>query len=126
MKFLHSMIRVKSPTRSIKFYCDLLGLKEGRRIRLTDCDLLYLVDEITGFEIELTINDNIPRQGYTNGDAFGHFAFECDSIDHIAKKMKAMGYDFEEEPFYMPEIKTRICFIKDPDGNQIELIEKRN
>ena len=125
MKFLHSMIRVKNPEESIKFYCGLLGLKEGKKVRLEDCDLLYLTDTVTGSEIELTINDDIPKDGYKNGNAFGHFAFECDDLDIISKKIKALGYKFYEEPFYMPEIKTRICFLLDPDGNQIELIEKR-
>ncbi len=125
MKFLHAMIRVKKVDEAINFYCNLLGLKEDRKIRLEDCYLLYLKDERTGFEIELTVNDCIPKTGYSNGDAFGHFAFEVDDMEIITKKMHNLGYEFEIEPFYMPEVKTRICFLLDPDGNQIELIEKR-
>ncbi len=125
MKFLHSMIRVRNVEKSVEFYCNLLGLKESRRIRLEDCELLYLIDEQSGVEIELTINDDIPKEGYKNGNAFGHFAFECHDIDIFSEKMEKMGYSFEIEPFYMTEVKTRICFLLDPDGNQIELIEKR-
>ena len=55
MKFLHSMIRVKNEEKSIRFYCELLGLKRGARIRLEDCYLQYLIDEKTGVEIELTM-----------------------------------------------------------------------
>lgn len=126
MKFLHSMIRVKNENESIKFYTELLGLKRGARIRLEDCYLQYLIDEKTGIEIELTINDEIPKEGYNNGRAFGHFAFECDNLDRISEKLKEFGYSWEIEPFYMTEVKTRISFLLDPDGNEIELIEKIN
>ncbi len=122
MQFLHSMIRVKDEEKSVKFYCELLGFKKGRRIRLEDCFLQYLIDEKTGFEIELTINDKIPEK-YTVGDAFGHFAFLCENLDEIDEKMKKLGYKWEVEPFYMKEVKTRIAFLLDPDGNSIELIE---
>ncbi|MBQ4646004.1 MAG: VOC family protein [Candidatus Gastranaerophilales bacterium] len=124
MKFLHSMIRVKNEEKSIRFYCEFLGFKKGERIRLEDCFLQYLVDENTNTQIELTINDEIPQEGYSNGRAFGHFAFECDNLDEINEKMEKMGYKWEIEPFYMPEIKTRIAFLLDPDNNEIELIEK--
>lgn len=126
MKFLHSMIRVKNEEKSICFYCNLLGLKMGKRIRLEDCFLQYLIDEKTGIEIEFTINDEIPSNGYSNGRTFGHFAFECDNLDEIDKKIKEMGYSWYIDPFYMPEVKTRIAFLLDPDNNEIELIEKCN
>ena len=124
MQFLHSMIRVKNEEKSLRFYCDFLGLKKGNRIRLEDCYLQYLKDENTNTEIELTINDEIPKEGYSNGRAFGHFAFLCDDLDKINTKMEEMGYSWEVEPFYMPEIKTRIAFLLDPDNNEIELIER--
>ena len=124
MKFLHSMIRVKDEEKSLKFYCDLLGLKKGKRIRLEDCYLQYLIDEETNTEIELTINDETPADGYSHGRAFGHFAFECGNLDEIDKKIKEFGYSWYIEPFYMPEIKTRISFLLDPDENEIELIER--
>ena len=124
MQFLHSMIRVLNEEKSIKFYCELLGLKKGERIRLEDCYLQYLVDEKTGVQIELTINDEAPVGGYSLGDSFGHFAFLCDDLDEISKKIEKLGYSWDVEPFYMDEIKTRISFINDPDGNSIELIEK--
>ena len=123
MKFLHSMIRTNNEKQMIQFYCNLIGLKIGKRLRLEDCYLQYLTDEITNTEIELTINDK--KEEYINGNQFGHFAFECENLDDIDKKMKAMGYKWFIEPFYLDEVKTRISFIKDPDGNEIELIEKK-
>lgn len=122
MQFLHSMIRTKDENAAIEFYCGLIGLKKGKRIRLDDCTLQYLTDEKTGVEIELTINDEIKE--YQNGDAFGHFAFLCDNLDEITEKISQMGIKWEVEPFYMPQVKTRIAFLLDPDNNSVELIEK--
>ena len=125
MKFLHSMIRVSNLETSMKFYKDLLGLVPSYNVRLEDCTLHYLKDEKTGVEIELTVNDENPENGYTQGTAFGHFAFEVDDMSEVVKQVEKLGYKWLYEPFYMEEIKTQIAFIKDPDGNEIEFIEKQ-
>ena len=124
MKFLHSMIRVKNIDEAKRFYCDLFGLVESRSIRLEDCVLYYLLDEVTGTEIELTYNDEIPSDGYEVGNAFGHFAFETDDMNTFAKKVEDMGYKWLYEPFYMEEVDTYIAFLNDPDGNSVEVIAK--
>lgn len=125
MKFLHSMIRITNLDVSMKFYCNLLGLKQSKTLRLEDCTLYYLKDEQTGTEIELTLNDIIPDGGYVNGSAFGHFAFEVDDMEIVKIRVQELGYEWLYEPFYMKEIATEIAFIKDPDGNEIELIAKK-
>ena len=122
MKYLHSMIRVKDENKAKEFYCDLLGLKLANRVRLEDCYLQYLLDEITNTEIELTINDE--KQDYANGSAFGHFAFECENLDEFDKKMKQKGYNWEVEPFILEQLNIKIAFLNDPDGNSVELIQK--
>ena len=122
MKFLHSMIRTKDEKEAKRFYCDFLGLKEGKRLRLEDCYLQYLTDPVTGVEIELTINDE--KQEYTQGSAFGHFAFSVDSFDNFYLKMQKLGIDWLYEPFFLPDNDIKIAFIKDPDGYEIELIQK--
>lgn len=122
MKFLHAMIRVKDIKKSKDFYEKLLGLKPSRTINLEDCKLHYMSDG--NIEIELTENFENPENGYENGSAFGHFAFECDDIDAFSKKMEEMGYEYLWNPYFMEAVNTRIAFLKDPDGNEIELIEK--
>jgi len=125
MKFLHSMIRVSNLDESMRFYEGLLGLKPSAVVRLEDCTLHYLRDEKTGVEIELTVNDEIPENGYSQGTAFGHFAFEVDDMNVVSKNVLELGYEWMYEPFFMDEINTQIAFIKDPDGNEIEFIEKQ-
>ena len=124
MKFLHSMIRVKDINASLKFYTELLNMKINKKKRLEDCELYFLDDEEGVSQIELTYNDETPEEGYVNGNAFGHFAFSVKSLDEFTQKLEKLGYSYLYEPFDLNGKGTKIAFVKDPDGNEIELIEK--
>lgn len=125
MRFLHSMIRVKDIDASLKFYTQLLNMTVEKQKRLEDCELYFLNDEEnSGAQIELTYNDETPENGYENGNAFGHFAFSVKSLDEFGEKLHALGYEYLYEPFDLNGKGTKIAFITDPDGNEIELIEK--
>lgn len=124
MKFLHAMIRVKKLEDSIKFYNELLGLKTLEQIKLDDCTLYYLGNKEGEIQIELTYNNITPEEGYKNGDAFGHFAFSTNSLDEFTKKMDKLGYKYLYEPFILENTNLKIAFLKDPDGNEIEIIEE--
>ncbi|MBO6088241.1 VOC family protein [bacterium] len=123
MKFLHAMIRVKDINKSMDFYTKLLGMNLVRTVTLEDSILYFLSDQDGQTQIELTENFEIPENGYENGTAFGHFAFSTVSMDLFAEKMHKLGYQFLYEPFYLEEVHSKIAFIKDPDGNEIEIIE---
>ena len=124
MKFLHSLIRVKNLKESMKFYTEIMGLKLTEERRLEDCTLYFLTDEESGVQIELTDNDEIPSNGYSNGTAFGHFAFYCDDFDKFTERLNKNGYKYLYEPFDLTGKGSNIAFINDPDGNEIELIQK--
>lgn len=124
MKILHTMIRVKDIDASMKFYTELLGLQKTHEIKLEDCILHFLKDKDGDFEIELTQNFETPKESYTNGNAFGHFAFETSDMAEFDKKFKAFGGEYLYEPYFMEEAKSKIAFIKDPDGNEIEIIQR--
>ncbi len=124
MKILHAMIRVKDIDKSMKFYTELLGLKKTHEIKLEDSILHFLKGEDSDFEIELTQNFENPENGYINGNAFGHFAVETKDMAEFDKKIKDFGIEYLYEPFVMSEADSKIAFIKDPDGNEIEIIQK--
>lgn len=123
MKFLHTMIRVKDIEKSLKFYTELIGLKVSRTMDLEDCRLYFLTDGISDVEIELTHNFEIPQDGYSSGEQFGHFAFETKSLDEFGANLKDFGLEYLYEPF---EIKPglKIAFVQDPDGCEVEIIER--
>lgn len=124
MRFLHSMIRVKNIDEALRFYTKLMGLTLKEERRLDDCTLYFLDDKTGNVQIELTCNDETPQDGYTNGNAFGHFAFYCENMDEFSQKVNELGYKYLYEPFDLTGKGSKIAFIKDPDGNEIELIEK--
>ena len=124
MKFLHSMIRVKDIDASLKFYTELLNMKLADKKRLEDCTLYFLSDAENTCQIELTHNDETPENGYENGNGFGHFAFSCENLDKFSEKLNSLGYKYLYEPFDLNGKGSKIAFITDPDGNEIELIEK--
>ena len=96
----------------------------AKKKRLDDCWLYFLTDEDNTAQIELTYNDETPETGYENGTCFGHFAFSVKSLSEFTEKIKNLGYEYLYEPFDLNGKGTKIAFIKDPDGNEIELIEK--
>lgn len=124
MKLLHTMIRVKDIEKSLDFYTKLFGMELAEKRRLEDCWLYFLTDKESGQQIELTYNDETPENGYEIGSGFGHFAFGVDSMDEFTKKLNSLGYSYLYEPFDLTGKGSLIAFIKDPDGYEIELIEK--
>lgn len=126
MKFLHTMIRVKDIKKSLEFYEKLIGLKLVSEKRLDDCTLYFLADNEGDVQIELTYNDETPKNGYDIGSGFGHFAFKVDSMDEVTLKLKEMGYEYLYEPYKLSAVGSTISFVKDPDGYEIEFIQKNN
>ena len=124
MKFLHSMIRVKDIEKSLDFYKNLFDLELDKKKRLDDCWLYFLTDKESGSQIELTYNDETPKDGYEIGTGFGHFAFGIKSMDEFSEKLKKYGYEYLYEPYDLTGKGSKIAFVKDPDGYEIELIEK--
>lgn len=124
MEFLHTMVRVKNLEKSLKFYQELMEMKVVKQKRLDDCVLYFLSDEKGLYQLELTHNDETPADGYEVGIGFGHFAFKVDSLDEFGKKLHEMGYEFLYEPYKLNPKGSTIAFVKDPDGYEIELIQK--
>jgi len=124
MKLLHSMIRVKNINESLKFYTELFNMKLVEKRRLEDCWLYFLSDEENSCQIELTYNDETPKEGYNIGNGFGHFAFGVKSMEEFGKKLNGLGYKYLYEPFDLTGKGSNIAFLKDPDGYEIEIIEK--
>lgn len=124
MKFLHSMIRVKNIEKSLKFYTEVFDMNIDSKMRLDDCWLYFLSDKDKTCQIELTYNDETPADGYNIGNGFGHFAFSVDSLSDFSQKIMNLGYEYLYPPFDLNGKGSMIAFIQDPDGYEIEIIEK--
>ena len=96
----------------------------GKTSRSSDFDQVLGIPKVEEVCYYYPFNDETPEQGYENGNCFGHFAFSVKSLDEFTEKINKLGYEYLYEPFDLNGKGTKIAFIKDPDGNEIELIEK--
>jgi lactoylglutathione lyase len=120
------MLRVVDLERSIRFYTDVLGMKELSRKdypegKFTLAFLGYGRNPEHA-EIELTHNWGVER--YELGTAYGHIALGVDNIYEVCDRMRAAGGKITREPGPMKHGTTVIAFLEDPDGYKIELIEE--
>ncbi|RJE77736.1 MULTISPECIES: VOC family protein [Pseudoalteromonas] len=124
-KMIHSMIRITDADRSIKFYHALFNLHEKRRIEFDDFALIYLGNDESNFELELTHNYN-KQAPYELGNGYGHLAFSAPDLEPLHALATHLNYapkDIKE--FFNQNTKVaRFFFITDPDGYEIEVIEQ--
>jgi len=127
MRYLHTMVRVKDLDASLRFYCDLLGLVQTRRMDSEEgrFSLIYLAapeDEARARaekqpEVELTYNWD--TEDYAGGRNFGHLAFEVDDIYAACEKLAAGGVTINRPPR-----DGWMAFVRSPDGISVELLQK--
>jgi lactoylglutathione lyase len=124
MKFAHVATRTKDLDAAIAFY-EALGMKVTRRTELqkAKATLVYVAPPEGNFDIELVYNWG-KDDNYEGGERFGHFAFEVDDIDPLLPALIAAGGTVVREPYLLEGTGPRIAFAADPDGNQIELIQR--
>jgi lactoylglutathione lyase len=126
-RFLHTMIRVGDLDRSVKFYTELLGMKELRRRDVPEGKYTLAFvgygDESSNAVIELTYNYGVEK--YELGTGFGHLAIGVPDIKAAVEKVRAAGGKVTREPGPVKFGTTVIAFIEDPDGYKIELIERK-
>ena len=128
MRFLHTMLRVNDLDESLRFYCDVLGMRLLRRKdyptgRFTLAFVGY-GDEARDAVIELTYNWDTHH--YELGTGFGHIAIGVDDIYATCTDLRAKGVQVVREPGPMKDSGTHLAFIEDPDGYRIELIQRSN
>ena len=125
MRYLHTMVRVADLEASLNFYCNLLGLKEARRVenekgRFTLVFLAAPEDEALGEAaplVELTYNWD--PEDYQGGRNFGHLAYRVDDIYAVCAKLQAGGVVINRPPR-----DGHMAFVRSPDGISIELLQK--
>ena len=125
MKYAHVCYRINEVDRSIEFYCGALGFKELKRYPIRDEAVnIYVAPE--GSEntpLELTFNFG-RTEDYDIGTGYGHIAYHVEDLDGTLERLAAIGVQPEKPPYSIREGGSRLCFVRDPDGYRIELIEK--
>jgi lactoylglutathione lyase len=124
-RYLHTMVRITDPEKSRAFY-EALGMRFRRDLPIVRDGELEATNYFFGFagqdeELELTFNHD--GRSYELGTAYGHIAIGVDDLDETLARLKEQGIEAEREPYRVREGGSRLCFVRDPDGYRIELIE---
>ncbi len=124
-KAIHSMIRVLDEARSLAFYDRAFGLKPADRLDFDSFTLIYLSNADSSFELELTVNKG-RTEPYALGDGYGHLAFSVDDVTAEHARMTAAGLSPRKLVDFAPagSVIARFFFIADPDGYQIEVLQR--
>lgn len=124
-KAIHSMIRVLDEARSVSFYNTAFGLAVADRLDFPEFTLIYLSNPESGFEVELTVNKG-RAEPYELGDGYGHLAVSVDDLDAEHARFVASGLSPRDLVEFAPagEKIARFFFVADPDGYQIEVLER--
>jgi lactoylglutathione lyase len=125
MRMLHTMLRVGNLEESLKFYCDLLGMKLLRQKDYPGGEFTLAFvgygDEADNTVLELTYNWG--TASYDLGNAYGHIAIGVDDIYATCETIRSLGGKISREPGAMKHGSTVIAFVEDPNGYKVELIQ---
>jgi len=124
-KAIHSMIRVLDEERSVDFYRRAFGLEVAERLDFDSFTLIYLSNDETGFELELTVNKG-RTEPYALGEGYGHLAVSVDDVDAEHARLTDLGFAPRKLVDFAPggQVIARFFFIADPDGYQIEVLQR--
>ena len=124
MSLIHTCYRILDIDRSVAFY-NALGFNEIGRIPIRDEAInvfMGLPDDGPEPRLELTFNFGV--DSYDIGTGYGHIAITTGDMDAALANLAGQGIEPERPPYTIREGGPRLCFVRDPDGYRIELIER--
>ena len=123
--FLHTMVRITDPERSRAFY-EALGFTFERDmdiVRNGEKEATNYFFSLGDDESVLELTYNHDGRTYDLGTGYGHIAIGVDDLDGTLERLKGQGIEPERPPYTVSEGGSRICFVRDPDGYRVEIIE---
>jgi len=125
-KFLHTMVRITDPQRSRAFY-EALGFSFDRDmdiVRNGEVEATNYFFTLGDHESVLELTYNHDGRTYDLGTGYGHIAVAADDLERTLTELKEQGIEPEREPYRVRDGGSLICFVQDPDGYRIELIDR--
>ena len=126
MRPAHYMIHVRDIEKATAFYAEALGLAVADRHSYDGTRLVYLAIPGSRLELELVSPDpwpfaDRPEPGRT------HIAFTVDDLEGQHTRLRAGGVAVEPIAEYHANgvLQTRYFYFDDPEGNQVEFLERR-
>ena len=118
----HVTVLVNDKEKAVKFYSDVLGLE------------VFPVGKSTWMKLGNQFLHVTQNSGKSISDSFYHFAIEVDSFKGYIKSLidrgaEVFGLDQDLKKILINtdlDNPTRQFFVKDPDGNLIEIVDSQN
>ena len=120
--YLHTKLRVRDLDAAIRFYEQAFGYAlRSRRPGPEDSEIAFLrlPDETTELQLSL-----VP-----GGEAFEvparmlHLAFRVEDLEAVLARAVAAGATVRSGPYTLPS-GSIVAFVQDPDGYDVELVQK--
>ena len=122
-ELIHTCYRILDIDRSVDFY-EKLGFEELARMPIRD-EAVNVFMGLPGDGARLELTWNRDQDGpYEIGTGYGHIALTTEDLDVTLERLANQGVQPEKPPYRVREGGSRICFVQDPDGYRVELIEK--
>jgi lactoylglutathione lyase len=123
MELIHTCYRIGDIDRSVDFY-RALGFEEVGRLPIRD-EAINVFMNLPGDgdkpKLELTYNFGV--DSYELGTGYNHIAVSVEDLDAVLARLAERGIEPEKPPYSVREGGNRLCFVRDPDGYRIELLE---
>jgi len=121
-ELIHTCYRIGDIDRSVEFY-EALGFEERGRLPIRD-EAINVFMGLPGDDPRLELTYNHGVDSYEMGTGYNHIAVTVDDIDQALANLAEKGIEPEKPPYSVREGGSRLCFVRDPDGYRIELIER--
>ena len=119
---IHTCYHIGDIDRSIAFY-EALGFEEAGRMDIRqEATNVFMGLPGDGPRLELTYNWGV--DSYELGTGYNHIAITAQDLDGTLAKLAKQGIEPEKPPYTVSAGGSRLCFVRDPDGYRIELIER--
>jgi lactoylglutathione lyase len=121
-ELVHTCYRITDPERSVAFY-EALGFEKRRELPIRD-EAVNIFMGLPGDDDRLELTYNFGVDAYELGTGYGHIALTLDDLDETLEQLAGQGIEPERPPYTVREGGSRLCFVRDPDGYRVELIER--
>jgi lactoylglutathione lyase len=125
VSLIHTCYRITDIDRSVAFY-EALGFREMSRLPIREEAInVFMGLPEDGSEPRLELTYNFGREEpYDIGSGYGHIAITTDELDEALAALARQGIEPERPPYTVRDGGSRLCFVRDPDGYRIEIIER--
>jgi catechol 2,3-dioxygenase-like lactoylglutathione lyase family enzyme len=116
------VIPVSDQDRQIEFYTETLGFEKRADIAFGN---RYRWVEVAPGDAEATIALAPPPEGTPTGSRETGIGLYTDDIDAFHAELKAAGVDVDDEVSRMGGPVPPLCWLRDPEGNSLMIVEMR-